>query len=69
MKFKIRRKGILTWKTEGEEETQARSRAYERYALTESIKWKFFVKEWLTPSSNPYKQMEQFTHVTLNYTM
>lgn len=36
------------------EETEALRRAYERYALTESMKWKFFVKESLTPSNNPW---------------
>lgn len=34
-------------------ETEARNNAYERYAFTESIKWKFFVNEWLTPSNKP----------------
>lgn len=43
----------------GDCETEARNNAYERYAFTESIKWKFFVNEWLTPSNKPCKNIKK----------
>ena len=43
----------------GDCETEARNKAYERYAFTESMKWKFFVNEWLTPSNKPCNTIDK----------
>lgn len=54
----------------GDCETEARNKAYDRYAFTESIKWKFFVNEWLTPSNKPCNKITNFSNpfLTLSFT-
>lgn len=56
---------MQTWNMTGDWETEARNKAYERYAFTESMKWKFLVNEWLTPSNKPWSK-NRTKHTQMN---